>query len=72
MEDGISSAHFGRWSGAGPSWLVAPPLSAALERGDPHRGGAAYSTQPRAPEKQGRARHRHEPQPRRTGSRVRT
>ncbi|MPY52466.1 hypothetical protein FPZ41_29410 [Streptomyces sp. K1PN6] len=31
-------------------WLVAPPLSAALERGDPHRGGAAYQTQPRAPE----------------------
>ncbi|GGK47533.1 hypothetical protein GCM10010094_04510 [Streptomyces flaveus] len=27
--------------------LVAPPLSASLERGDPHRGGAAYVTAPR-------------------------
>ncbi|MPY54703.1 hypothetical protein FPZ41_41605 [Streptomyces sp. K1PN6] len=31
---------------AGRLWLVAPPLSAALDRGDPHRGGAAYRHSP--------------------------
>ena len=34
-------AATGRRAAAGSSWLVAPPLSASLERGDPHRGGAA-------------------------------
>ncbi|TQE15966.1 hypothetical protein Sipo8835_43710 [Streptomyces ipomoeae] len=37
-----------RRSSAAPSWPVDPPLSASLERGDPHRGGAACVT-PRAP-----------------------
>ncbi|WP_123964148.1 hypothetical protein [Streptomyces sp. TLI_185] len=39
-------AAMGRGLSAAPSWLVAPPLSTSLERGDPHRGGAASGYSP--------------------------
>ncbi|MGW3117804.1 type I polyketide synthase [Streptomyces sp. NPDC001107] len=40
------SATIGRRSPAGTSWLVAPPLSASFDRGDPHRGEAAHESSP--------------------------
>ncbi|MCT9081773.1 type I polyketide synthase [Streptomyces fulvoviolaceus] len=46
LKRSAGSAATGRRSAAAPSGLVAPPLSAALEQGDPHRGGAASRHSP--------------------------